>query len=632
MIVFRRNLAPILAVLFFCCAEIGAQDRFRVHPYLQHPTSGGMTIRWFSENEAQGLLSFREAGSGQPIERQSVPQQVDALAYSTWEDTTFFGGSAPAPPYLQSIRLEGLLPGTLYEYEVIQESDTFMATFRTAPDGWEPMRFIVYADAETEPESSGNYTRWIDPVNGTWRNYLVDQTTGYHQNLEVIRSRNPDLIFIAGDLTQHGGEQRDWDEFWNHNAAADGSESVAGNIPVMAAPGNHDYYEGNYLDGYNQPGSERAVRRFLTYFEHPPNHSPDPDQEGRYFSLTYGPATFIVLDLCNNSPNGSVEDTNFYLLGEGDPEGGNAPDFGPGSRQYEWLIEQLAASQLNSLFTFVIFHHVPYSVGPHGFPPGEGELLDNQSGVPVRALTPLLMRYGVDAVFCGHDEIWERSAITGEEVYPDSSRTLYSMHVYDVGTGGDGLRGPVEGSQNPYQEFLVHTDVPEVWQDSILVEGGKHYGHLEVEILHPDPLTWQAVMMPVYVFPRFIPEDSAYTDFERRVYPDQVVLTRTISDTATGQNEVERTPRAITTRPNPFSTGTLIEYELEEVMDPVIIITNIRGQTVRRLKGETDWNGVGQAWWDGCDEQGNRLPPGLYYYSVPTPKGFRPSRAVLMTD
>ncbi len=32
-------------------------------------------------------------------------------------------------------------------------------------------------------------------------------------------------------------------------------------------------YEGPYLDRYNQPGSERAVKRFQTYFDSPTNNS-----------------------------------------------------------------------------------------------------------------------------------------------------------------------------------------------------------------------------------------------------------------------------------------------------------------------------------------------------------------------
>ena len=623
------GIAFISAVILFYQTAGLAQERFRVYPYLQNPTPHGITIRWFSETGNPGELWYRKAGSEQSFSLWSEPLQAESLDYSDWEDTTFFGGSAPPSPFLHRIRLEGLEPGALYSYRVVQEGDTFSAGFRSAPVSRESIRFIVYADSETEPESTGNFTLWIDPSDGTWRTYLVDQTTGYRQNLEVIRSREPDLVLIAGDLTQHGGEQRDWDEFWSHNAGRDGATSLAGNVPLLAALGNHEYYEGNMLDGYRQPGSERAVNRYLTYFEVPSNLSPNPAQEGRYYSMAYGPATFIVLDLCNNAPNGSEEDTNFYLLGEGEAGGGNAPGFHAGSEQYNWLIEELEAAQVRSLFTFVVFHHVPYSVGPHGFPAGEGDQLDNQSGVPVRALTPLFLEYGVDALFCGHDEILERSVVEGVERHPDGTTAPHSLHVYDLGIGGDGLRGPVDGAENPYQQFLAHTHVPEVWSDSILAEGGKHYGHLEVEILETVPFTWEAVMTPAYAFPVYNREESAYTGYERRVYPDQVVLTRTLPDTTVRVAEHPAASFILVNHPNPFTDHTLIEWHLPEGSPSHLNITDVAGSLVRRLEPGPAAGKMGSIWWDGTNDRGIRVPPGIYYCTAILPAGKGVSRGLL---
>ncbi len=297
------------------------------------------------------------------------------------------------------------------------------------------------------------------------------------------------------------------------------------------------------------------------------------NRKGRYYSIKYGPASFIALDLCNNGINGSEEDTNYYLLGESDSGGGNAPDFGVGSRQYNWLEQQLVDAQEQSLFTFVFFHHAPYSSGPHGFPSGVGDLFDNQSGIPVRALTPLFMKYGVDAVFSGHDEIWERSEVTGSEIQQDGTEVNHSIQFYDVGTGGDGLRGPVTGTDNPFQKFLVHRDVPEVWDENILSEGGKHYGHMEVDIVPRENNSWQAILKPVYIFPLFNIVDSTYSEFERRVYDDQVILTR--FDTASNVSAGDRSSPDFffRTYPNPFWEKSYIEYLLPEASQVTILVT-----------------------------------------------------------
>jgi len=611
----------LIGVFGMSSGLLNAQENFRVWPYLQHPATDGISIIWFSETELPGMLELR--GSGTQVVRniESAPVLAEELAYTLWEDTTFFGGEAPAAPFKHRIRLEDLEEGTLYEYSVSQGSDTFSSSFRTATVGYSNIRFMVYGDSETEPESTGNFTAWPDPDSGASRKYLVDQTTGYRNNLEVIRSRNPDLVLIAGDLTQHGGEQRDWDEFWIHNTDSSKGLSLAGQVPLIPTPGNHDYYEGNYLDGYSQPGSERAMGRYLTYFESPANDSPNEEQEGRYYHLKYGPVSIIALDLCNNGLNGSEEDTNFYLLGESDSLGGNAPDFGPESPQYMWLEDQLIESQQSSLFTFVMFHHIPYSSGPHGFPPGIGDLLDNQSGQPTRVLTPLFLKYGVDAVFCGHDEMWERSEVSGFEFLTDSTEVPVTLPFFDVGIGGDGLRGPWNGTNNELQLFLVHSDAREVWEEGILVEGGKHYGHLEVDIISVDDFTWNAVLTPVYVLPIYSIEDSAFTGFERREYDDQIILTHTIPDTTVGNLEHSEPKAASGTYPNPFYSQALIKYELDESGNTKVSIWDNQGRLIRILLDQYMVAGSHTVIWEGEDGAGNPVSPGLYLYRIETETG-----------
>ncbi len=206
-------------LLFFailgCSFNSIAQESFRIWPYLQNPDSDAMSIIWFSESALSGRVEYRELGTAQYLVEDSNPEFAESLAYSTWEDTTFFGGEAPLAPYKHRIRLEDLMAGATYEYKVLQGNETFQSSFNTAPPGADSIRFMVYGDSETQPESTGDSASWPDPVSGASRKYLIDQTMGYRNNLEVIRARKPDLVLIAGDLTQHGGEQRDWDEFWS---------------------------------------------------------------------------------------------------------------------------------------------------------------------------------------------------------------------------------------------------------------------------------------------------------------------------------------------------------------------------------------------------------------------------------
>jgi hypothetical protein len=606
-----------------------AQDDFRVRPYLQNPAPDGMSILWFSSTDQPGNCTYRSLGTGLEGSVMSSPVQAHTLAYTGWEDSSYFGGAALPQPFRHRVRPEGLEAAATYAYTVIQGESQYTDTFRTAPVGQTPLggeswgvepgggkafRIIVFGDAETEPESTGKHAEWTDPLNGDTRSYLVDQTTGFRNNLAAIASRNPDLLFVAGDLVESGGEQRDWDEFWKH------MELLAGKVPVLGALGNHEYYAGPYTGGYDQPFSEAAMDRYLTYFEYPSNGAANPRQEGRYYTLRYGPVSFIILDACNNGPNGSDEDTNFMLLGQQDAGGGDAPDFSTGSEQYIWLEEQLAKARDSSLFTFVIVHHAPWSSGPHGLPPGlGGDTADNQSGLPVRELAPLFMYYGVDAVFSGHDEMWERSVLYETQVLEDGSMQPHTVHYYDVGVAGDGLRGPVDGAVNPFRVFLAHNDAPEVWEDSVLVSGGKHYGHLEVEIAPLGDSAWEAVLKPVYVLPVKENGDSLYSGYKVLEYPDRVSLvSRRETGPSAGTGDLRGgipSGEGFSWRawPNPFHDQVRITCQLKEKASVDLSLFDLQGRSLRTWAVRNCSAGTYRHSWDGKDEGGEPVPPGLYY-------------------
>ncbi len=488
---------------------------FRVTPYLQHPATNAMSIIWFMQDSCPGKVTWWEAGADRP-KRSSVatkPRFSPELSYLP-SQTNY-----PAPylpftiPFRHRARITGLAPDTRYCYEVACGGQTYTNSFRTAPGPDRPIRFICYSDCETEPESDGAKVSWEDPRDdAAKRVYLIDQTEGYASNIVHMVRRSPDLICISGDLAQGGSKQVDWDEFWRHNAGA--YNDIAGSVPIMAAPGNHDYAN------YWADAGESGMRKYLTYFEFEPNGAQvDYDQRQRFHRLDYGPATFLFLDLNNGRDDDPAKDTNLYLK----EEDCRAPDFNEGSAQWRWLEAQLADARRRSRFTFVFSHQCPYSVGYHGRLNGDAGLekyKEELSGAPSRVLVPLLMQYGVTAWICGHDEIMERSEIKGKAVGRDGKLRDHTLQIYDVGFSGDGLRGRRRTSEeNPYEVFRVHEDCPEVWKDGLLVDGGKHYGHLEINIETNAAGVWQCTFTPAYVFVS-LDRDGKPTGFDRRVYPD----------------------------------------------------------------------------------------------------------------
>ncbi|MFA7173476.1 MAG: metallophosphoesterase family protein [Kiritimatiellia bacterium] len=503
----------LLLLLLFFPGRAWAMGPFRVLPYLQNPATNAVTVIWFSEADTTGQLAYGLMGNWMTVDVPAVLASV--LDYHSTENQKFPGNIAPSIPYSHCARLTGLSAGTSYTYAVTQDGVSVTNTFRTAPLPNRSVRFVVYADSETEPESTGAKVTWPQLGGSSSRLYVVDQTCGYQENLLVMKARAPDFIVIAGDLAQAGGEQRDWDEFWRHNAGDLGT--LASTVPIMPALGNHEYYGGT-RGSYNQPSSEQSVAKYLTYFEMPPNNAANPAHEKRYYRMDYGPITLVVLDLCNGDDTTPAADTSTYLKTS---DGCQAPDFNPGTPQYVWLEAQLALAQLNSRFTFVAFHQAPYSVGPHG------AATESQSGVPVRVLTPLFLQYGVDALLCGHDEMYEHSVVAGVEQLPGGGTCAATLHVYDLGMGGDGLRGPTSGVVNDKQVFLAHSDAPETWLGARLVSGGKHYGHLEVNVQMDAHGGWEAVLTPAYAFP-LMDSSGNVISFERRAYDDEVILKATV--------------------------------------------------------------------------------------------------------
>ena len=128
--------------------------------------------------------------------------------------------------------------------------------------------------------------------------------------------------------------------------------------------------------------------------------------------------------------------------------------------------------------------------------------------------------------------------------------------------------------------------------------------------------TWQAILKPVYIFPLLNTVDSTYSDYERRIYDDQIILTRNLNDIAVPE-------RISFSRcyPNPFNTETTIEYYLPEPCRITIKIIDLQGKILRILDDGEKNSGISRTIWDGKDEDGNTVTSGLYFYRIETSTG-----------
>ena len=72
--------------------------------------------------------------------------------------------------------------------------------------------------------------------------------------------------------------------------------------------------------------------------------------------------------------------------------------------------------------------------------------------------------------------------------------------------------------------------------------------------------------------------------------------------------------------PNPFSSSTIIQYDLPESQKVVIKIYDVRGRLVKVIVDEEQNAGFKNANWDGTNEDGDQVSSGVYFYQITTKK------------
>ncbi|MBE9059771.1 metallophosphoesterase [cf. Phormidesmis sp. LEGE 11477] len=551
----------------------------RVNPYLQQPSSDGMYITWFTEENISGELSITGPGLDSPLTFVTSPTFEPILGYTDAELNQEIEGLEPGSwllgneNYKHTVDVTELAPDSTYEYSVSVGETTFESSFETAPtaEDWDTIRFVVLSDSETEPRGRVNRRDWqqgaLDEdslsrpgvedslwaetigVSGDRINYPLTENVGYRNNLEIINSRDPDFMVMPGDLVQGGGYQPGWDEFFRHNAGE--FDSGLSEYPLLPALGNWENFgalNGGYgVDEDGRYGPLFGREKYHVYFDAPANGT--LEHQDNYYRTDYGPVTILTLD----SSNGEPDDSRDNYDGEGQPPqvsgreytgpgtdtqenvtreqyeaagGTDLADFNPGSPQWNWAIAQLESARAEGQYIFAQFHHAPYSSGTHGLPMNH-EDSSGQGGTPMRQYQTLFEEYGVVAVFSGHSEMFERSFV-------DEDNDGEGVYYYDVGVAGDGMRGERTDEDgnllgyNSFSQWTADQSEPELWQevDGVLqnVAGGKHYGHLEVNLENlGEENGAQITFTPVYSFPVL---DTNYdlVDTERRVYGDEIVI------------------------------------------------------------------------------------------------------------
>ena len=225
---------------------------------------------------------------------------------------------------------------------------------KTEEETFEPWQFIALGDGRNSEENSTNEVR--------------------RKVIESVVENNPNLEFIlhSGDMVQSGGEQDDWDRYYE-----DIDIAIQNDIQFYYAVGNHETYTYRLPDdSYGPPDSD-----FSTYMD----NVEMPGNE-RYYSFDFNQIHFIVI---NTEEYWDTRDYEFEITPE----------------QESWIINDLEANKKK--FVVAMYHRPSYSVRSQGRVEDAYEIR--------KVLEPIFTEYGVDLCFSGHDHYYyhtERNGIT----------------------------------------------------------------------------------------------------------------------------------------------------------------------------------------------------------------------------
>jgi hypothetical protein len=161
--------------------------------------------------------------------------------------------------------LNGLEPGTKYNYCVQTRLDSYCGTFVTAPPaGQANLEFYAYGDSRT---GVADHNFVAGKINESWIEDPASQT----------------FILSMGDLTSDGNYEYYWTKEM-FNPPFPNIRQMMANIPMMACRGNHE-------------GNAKIFGKYFTY----------PYFSTYYYSMNYGPVHIAFVDVYTRITPGSAQ-------------------------------------------------------------------------------------------------------------------------------------------------------------------------------------------------------------------------------------------------------------------------------------------------------------------------------------
>lgn len=420
------------------------QARSALSVVLGRPTDTGIVLNIFADRGQVVSLQywFGDVSSAESIQGIVVPEREGV-----------------------EVPLNGLLPDTEYFFRL---AGSVEGRFRTQRKVGSEFTFEVMGDSHPERPSQFSpalYVKTLGSVAADRPDFFI--AMGDDFSVDTLPAITP------GAVAEVFGRQRLY-------------LSIIGAVaPVYLVNGNHEQASMANLDGTadNVAVWSQTARNSLF-----PQPSPDGFYSGDgervehigllrdYCAWTWGDATFVVLDpywhspvVVDNEPGGKNRE-------KGSGKAGRDPwRITLGEAQYRWLESTLETT--SSKFVFVFIHHIS-GTGRGGIeaatlyewggrdPQGKNEFAKQRPGWPM-PIHDLFVKYGVTAVFQGHDHLFARQELDGITYMTmpepaDPAGTLYNSEAYRSGVelANSGRVRVTVGQDEVLVEYLKQDSTP----------------------------------------------------------------------------------------------------------------------------------------------------------------------------
>ena len=291
----------------------------------------------------------------------------------------------------------------------------------------------VFQSEATVSADNISYDPWNFIALGDGRNWEENSTNPIRKSIiENVVTNNPNTEFIlhTGDMVNSGGEQDDWDKYYE-----DIDLAIQNNVTFYYAVGNHETYTYRLEDGSYGP-QEWNFSTYMANVEMPGNE--------RFYSFDHNQVHFIIINT-----------EEFW--------GGDSFDIT--TEQEAWIIDDLSSNQ-DANFTVAMFHRPMYSI--------RSESRADDAFEIQTVLNPILIEYGVDVVFSGHDHYYLRTTRDGitQFVTGGAGAPLYTPSATNYAQKGDVyfaeynyINVTVTNTENIFETLVFSEDFQDVVMD-----------------------------------------------------------------------------------------------------------------------------------------------------------------------